>query len=66
MTRRPELTFLGPGASAEEAAAVVAGLAQFLRDHAAVPTPPPPRSPWLDASLREGVARAPGLPAPWL
>ncbi len=67
MNRRPELTIVAPGASAEEAAAVVAALQRFLRDTAPViASAPPRRSPWLQASLHEGVARAPGLPPSWI
>lgn len=67
MNRRPELSIVAPGASAEEAAAVVAALERFMRDTApAIVAPPPRRSPWLEASLREGVARQPGLLPDWI
>jgi hypothetical protein len=67
MNRRPELSIVAPGASAEEAAAVVAALERFMRDTAPPTAPPPPRrSPWLEASLREGVARQPGLLPDWI
>jgi len=66
VNRRPKLTIVAPNASPEEAAAVVAALERFMRDTTPPPAPPPAqRNPWQDAALREGVARAPGLPAPW-
>jgi hypothetical protein len=56
-----------PGAGPEEAAAVIAALERFRRDTTPpAPAPAPPRSPWLEASLREGVARQPGLLPPWI
>lgn len=67
MNRRPELSLVAPGASPEEAAAVVAALHRFMRDTApARVAAPPRRSPWLEASLREGVARQPGLLPGWI
>jgi hypothetical protein len=61
MNRRPELTIVAPGASPEEAAAVVAALERFMRDTAPVIAPAPPRrSAWQQAALREGVTRTPG------
>ena len=56
--RRPQLRIVAPAASPEEAAAVVAALERFMRDHAP-PTAPagPPRNPWLRAALFEGVGR---------
>jgi hypothetical protein len=66
VNRRPKLTIVAPDASPEEAAAVVAALARFLRDTAPSPMPPVPhRNPWLQAALREGVARHPASPLPW-
>jgi len=67
MNRRPELSIVAPGASEQEAAAVVAALERFMRD-----TAPPlvsedvRRSPWHEASLHEGVARQPGLLPSWI
>ena len=51
--------------SAEEAAAVVAAVEQFLRDTAPEPAAvaAPELSPWKRAALAEGVARQPELPA---
>ena len=54
---RPQIEMLSTGASASEAAAVVAAIEQFLADTA--PTPEPPRaalSPWARAALTEGIA----------
>ncbi len=67
MNRRPSLSIVAPAASPEEAAAVVAALERFMRATAPAPSPPPPRiSAWRVEALREGVARRPGAPAPWL
>lgn len=66
MIRRPKLTIVAPSASAEEAAAVVAGLERFMRESTPAPAAPPPRpNVWQRAALLEGVARAPELPPPW-
>ena len=67
MNRRPQLTFYVPDASPEEAAAVVAALEQFMRNHAPVYVEDtgPAVSPWKAAALREGVNRAPDHPAFW-
>lgn len=66
LNRRPQLTIVAPGASPEEAAAVVAALEQFMRatapivlELAAAP------SRWREAAVREGVSRRPDAPAPW-
>ena len=67
MNRRPRLSIVAPGASAEEAAAVVAAIERFLRETAPRPAPPPPATdPWRETALREGVNRQPEQPAPWL
>jgi hypothetical protein len=61
------LRIVAPGASPEEAAAVVAALEQFMRATAPAPVPPAPqRNPWQQAALHEGVARQPAEPLPWL
>jgi hypothetical protein len=66
MNRRPQLRIVAPGASPEEAAAVVAALEQFMRATAPLPAPPAPRrNPWQQAALQEGVLREPQLPPPW-
>jgi len=64
--RRPQLQIVAPGASPEEAAAVVAALEQFLRDT----TPPlaaePERvNPWLRQAMLEGTGREPDGPTAW-
>ena len=67
MNRRPQLSIVAPGASQEEAAAVVAALERFMRETAPRFTPSHPRrSPWQQAALREGVARQPELLPPWI
>lgn len=66
MNRRPRLTIVAPGASPEEAAAVVAAVERFMRE--SVPplvAPPPPQNRWQRASLYEGVGREPTEPLPW-
>ena len=64
--RRPKLSLIAPGASPEEAAAVVAALERFMRDTAPVQAPGPERrDPWQQAALHEGVLRAPEPPLPW-
>lgn len=61
MNRRPHLKLIAPGASPEEAAAVVAAVERFMRDTAPPPAPAADRpNPWQQAALREGVSRAPG------
>lgn len=66
VNRRPKLTIVAPNASPEEAAAVVAALERFMRETTPLPAvAPPARSPWLEAALHEGVARAPSAPLPW-
>jgi len=66
MTRRPALRIVAPQASAEEAAAVVAALQQFMRAGApSAAWQEPPTSAWLAAALREGVARQLDTAPPW-
>jgi hypothetical protein len=70
MNRRPKVELVAPGASPEEAAAVVAALEQFLRDTAPPPAPATPRrSPWTRAARLEAVGLDPGDPwgdgEPW-
>ena len=60
MNRRPRLELHGSSASAEEAAAVIAAIEQFLRDTAPPPVEAAPRvSRWVETALREGVDREP-------
>jgi hypothetical protein len=60
VNRRPRLSIIAPGASPQEAAAVVAAVEQFMRETAPLPAPPAPApNPWQQAALREGVNRAP-------
>ena len=66
VNRRPKLSILAPGASPEEAAAVIAALERFMRETAPPIAPrAPQRSSWQRAALYEGVAREPQLPPPW-
>ena len=66
MNRRPQLSIVAPGASPEEAAAVVAALERFMRETAPPPAPTASRAdPWRQAALHEGVNLAPSAPAPW-
>jgi hypothetical protein len=66
MNRRPKLRLVAPGASPEEAAAVVAALEQFMRATAPpLASPAPARNAWQQAALHEGVAREPQAPLPW-
>jgi hypothetical protein len=72
---RPKLEIVAPSASPEEAAAVVAAVERFLRDHAPVVMAQEERpSPWLRAALLEGTGHEPdgwvgagawGDPVPW-
>jgi hypothetical protein len=63
--RRPQLELVTPAASPEEAAAVMAAVERFLRDHAAPPAPPDPPSGWVEMARLEAVEREP-LNEPWL
>ena len=66
MNRRPKLEIVAPAASPEEAAAVVAALERFMRDHAPAPAAAgPARNPWQRAALYEAVGREPSGPSPW-
>ena len=67
---RPRIEML-TSASPSEAAAIVAGLEQFLADSAPAPAAPTSRSAWQCAALEEGVSArqlggcAWGRPAGW-
>jgi hypothetical protein len=59
--RRPKLELIAPGASPEEAAAIVAALEQFMRNTAHAPAPVDERpNPWFMQGLLESVQREPG------
>jgi hypothetical protein len=62
--RRPKLELVTPAASPEEAAAVIAAVERFLRDHAPPPAPPEPPSGWVRAARLEGIEREPQT-HPW-
>ena len=56
---------LDPTPTADEAAAAIAAVEQFLRDTLpAARSAPPAREAWLVAALHEGVDREPDL-RPW-
>ena len=57
VNRRPRLELRGSSATAEEAAAVMAAVEQFLRDTAPPPAREETESPWLRASRLEAVER---------
>lgn len=64
--RRPQLRIVAPGASPEEAAAVVAAVERFMRETAPVIAPAAARqNPWQRAALLEGTRRQPSDPSPW-
>lgn len=72
MNRRPQLELIAPSASPEEAAAIVAALEQFMRNHAPVIVPAEDtRDPWQRSALLEnagyvGIDRDPwGDAHPW-
>jgi hypothetical protein len=54
---RPRIEILSSGASASEAAAVVAAIERFLADTAPAPAADGPAiSPWARAALEDGIA----------
>ena len=58
--RRPKLELVAPGASPEEAAAIVAALERFMRETAPTPAPVEERqNPWYRRGLLESVEREP-------
>ena len=58
--RRPKLEIVAPGASPEEAAAIVAALEQFMRETAPAPAPVDDApNPWFRAGLVESLEREP-------
>jgi hypothetical protein len=72
VSTHPQLSLIGPTASAEEAAAIVAALEQFMR--ATVPRSGPTTAEaheaarWQRAAILEGVSRDPWAeaPDPWI
>lgn len=66
MNRRPQLILQGSSASPAEAAAVMAAVEQFMRDHAPVAAPPAPATnAWLRAARLEAVDRGAAGHWPW-
>jgi hypothetical protein len=64
--RRPHLEIVSPGASPEEAAAVVAAVDRFLRDTALpVVAAEPARDAWTRAARLEGVGYGVDEPVSW-
>jgi hypothetical protein len=63
--RRPHLELVTPAASPEEAAAVIAAVERFMRDHAAPAAPPEPPSGWVRMARLEAVEKEPQH-EPWL
>jgi hypothetical protein len=60
VNRRPRLELHGATASAEEAAAVLAAIEQFLRDTAPPPAPVEAKpNPWVEAARLEGIDNEP-------
>ena len=58
--RRPRLELVAPGASLEEAAAIVAALERFMRETAPAPAPvEDAQNPWFRKGLLESVEREP-------
>ena len=67
MNRRPKLSIVAPNVSPDEAAAVIAAVERFMRETAPIRVAAPERrNPWKAAALREGVARRPAEPLPWI
>jgi hypothetical protein len=60
--RRPQLHMVTETASPAEAAAVMAAVEQFLRDHAPPPAPAEPPTGWLQTARHEAVEREPSRP----
>ena len=58
--RRPKLELVAPGASPEEAAAIVAALERFMRETAPAPAAVDDApNPWFRAGLVESLEREP-------
>jgi len=67
VNRRPQLRIVAPGASPEQAAAVVAALEQYMRDTAPAPARPSAAAPapWARTGLLEATGHAPGMSPQW-
>lgn len=66
MNRRPQLELIAPSASPEEAAAIVAALEQFMRNHAPVIVSGSAKpDPWQRASIMESHKHGGWTPDPW-
>jgi len=66
VNRRPQLRIVTASASPQEAAAIIAALARFMRETAPAPVPAPGGpAPWARAGLLEGSGHAPGSDSPW-
>jgi hypothetical protein len=66
VNRRPQLRIVAPGASPEEAAAVVAAIERFMRDTAPPPAVAAPAvNPWIRAARLAGTQRDVVGPTPW-
>ncbi len=69
VNRRPKLELIAPSAPHEEAAAIMAALERFMRDHApALAEQPAQEDPWKRAAIIEGVSREHRFdaPHPWI
>jgi hypothetical protein len=62
---RPRIELLSSGASASEAAAIVAALERFLADTAPAAANEPAQSPWQRAALEEGISARQIVPSGW-
>jgi hypothetical protein len=62
---RPRIEVKQASASPEEAAAIAAGIEQFLRDTARPPAAAGRVNPWLRAGLFEGAGLCADAPSPW-
>lgn len=66
MNRRPKLELIAPSASPEEAAAIVAALEQFMRNHAPVIVSGGDKpNPWTRAAVMESHKYGGWTPDPW-
>lgn len=64
--QRPRIEVRQASATSEEAAAIAAGIEQFLRDTAPPPAPAGRTvNPWLRAGLYENAGLDPDGPPPW-